>query len=148
MARLTFLHRSCCLIQDHYDFGMRALKSVLVMAGTLRRSAPNAPEGEVLLQAMRDANLPKFLSEDALLFEAIVGDLFPDMKPPAPDQELLQGALAAACAAAGLQPCDPFLYKAVQLQQTLALRFGVMVIGPTGGLLSAALQHGMHGSTR
>lgn len=50
-------------MQDHYDFGMRALKSVLVMAGALRREHPSVPESHILIRAMRDANLPKFLSE-------------------------------------------------------------------------------------
>ncbi len=30
--------------QYHYDFGLRALKSVLVMAGELKRGSPDLPE--------------------------------------------------------------------------------------------------------
>ena len=54
--------------QDHYDFGMRAVKSVLVMAGALKRDNPTLPENVVLIRALRDSNLPKFLSQDAVLF--------------------------------------------------------------------------------
>ena len=40
----------------------------------------------VLIRAMRDSNLPKFLVEDAELFEAIVQDLFPGVTVPEQDQ--------------------------------------------------------------
>jgi hypothetical protein len=58
--------------QDHYDFGMRALKSVLVMAGTLKRQNPDVDENVVLIRALRDSNLPKFLTDDAILFQVSV----------------------------------------------------------------------------
>ena len=58
--------------QDHYDFGMRALKSVLVMAGQLKRQNPDKNEDVVLIRALRDANVPKFLKNDVLLFQAIL----------------------------------------------------------------------------
>lgn len=54
--------------QDHYDFGMRAVKSVLVMAGSLKRANPEKNEDVVLIRALRDSNLPKFLADDAVLF--------------------------------------------------------------------------------
>lgn len=54
--------------QDHYDFGMRAVKSVLVMAGALKRGNPGLSEDVVLIRALRDSNLPKFLADDAILF--------------------------------------------------------------------------------
>ena len=63
--------------QDHYDFGMRAVKSVLVMAGALKRKLKNDSEEEVLIQAMRNANIPKFIKDDLPLFEALICDLFP-----------------------------------------------------------------------
>lgn len=47
--------------QNHYDFGMRAVKSVLVMAGMLKRMNPTQVEDIVLIKAMNDANIPKFL---------------------------------------------------------------------------------------
>ena len=68
--------------QDHYDFGMRAVKSVLVMAGSLRRSQPNLAEEEMLIRAMRDSNLPKLLSADIVLFQNIISDLFPGIDVP------------------------------------------------------------------
>ena len=58
--------------QKHYDFGMRAVKSVLVMAGALKRANMDMHEEAVLIRAMRDANVPKFLKDDLPLFGAII----------------------------------------------------------------------------
>ena len=38
--------------QRHYDYGMRAVKSVLVMAGSLKRQNPELTEDVVLIKAM------------------------------------------------------------------------------------------------
>lgn len=56
--------------QDPYDFGMRAVKSVLVMAGAFKRGNPSLIEDivHVLIRALRDGSLPKFLKQDAELF--------------------------------------------------------------------------------
>jgi dynein heavy chain len=47
---------------------MRAVKSVLVMAGDLKRANPEQDEDAVLIRAMKDANVPKFLKDDLPLF--------------------------------------------------------------------------------
>ena len=57
------------LITISLPAGMRALKSVLVMAGSLKRQNPDTLEDIVLIRALRDSNLPKFLKDDAVLFQ-------------------------------------------------------------------------------
>ena len=46
--------------QTHYDFGLRSLKSVLVMAGGLKREYSDLPEDLVLMRVLRDSNMPKY----------------------------------------------------------------------------------------
>ena len=55
---------------------------MLVMAGSLKRADPHLPEDVILVRAMREANVPKFLSQDIPLFNAIVTDLFPGLFIP------------------------------------------------------------------
>lgn len=119
--------------QDHYDFGMRALKSVLVMAGSLKRARPKENEDVVLICAMRDSNLPKFLADDAELFQNIIMDLFPGVVVPENDYGQLQESIQGWMAGEKLQAPPAIVTKIVQLFETLNVRFGVMTVGPTGG---------------
>jgi len=39
------------------------------MAGFLRRENPRVEENSILFKALKDSNLPKFLKDDAVLFQ-------------------------------------------------------------------------------
>ena len=118
--------------QYHYDYGMRAVKTVITTAGNLKRSDPNGDELQLILRAIQDVNLPKFLAQDLPLFDGIISDLFPGIDRPDIDYGALLQALKLSCEQCGLQPVPFFLGKNIQLYETLVVRHGLMVVGPTG----------------
>ena len=80
--------------QDHYDFGMRAVKSLLVIAGNLRRAnKENLSEDVLLIRSMLESNIPKFLKEDIPLFNALIFDLFPSIDVPALEEDPLLNSI-------------------------------------------------------
>ena len=115
--------------QKHYDFGLRAVKSLLVMAGELRRSNLKSSEDEVLIKAMKDSNVPKFLANDILLFEALVSDLFPKITIEKTINEKLMEASKAETKSRNLGNLEEVAIKVIQLYEVLNIRFGVMIVG-------------------
>ena len=95
--------------QYHYDFGLRALKSVLVMAGGLKRESPEFDESTILMRALRDMNMPKFIFADVPLFRGLIGDLFPGLDCPRVRYPSFNDAVEAALNEQGFQvlasPC-------------------------------------------
>ncbi|XP_001843519.2 dynein beta chain, ciliary isoform X3 [Culex quinquefasciatus] len=118
--------------QDHYDWGLRAIKSVLVVAGSLKRSDRERPEDQVLMRALRDFNIPKIVTDDVPVFMGLIGDLFPALDVPrkrSPDFERL---IRKSAFELKLQPEDNFILKVVQLEELFAVRHSVFIVGFAG----------------
>ena len=126
--------------QDHYDFGMRAVKTVISSAGNLKREQPNANEDIILLRALCDCNLPKFLADDVPLFNGIISDLFPGIEQPKINYGDLLVSLNNTSDKLGLQPQDSFIQKCIQLYETTVVRHGLMLVGPSGGGKTSCLR--------
>mmetsp|Transcript_11132 Transcript_11132/g.16407 ORF Transcript_11132/g.16407 Transcript_11132/m.16407 type:complete len:771 (-) Transcript_11132:42-2354(-) len=118
--------------QDHYDFGMRAVKSILVCAGALKRDEPNLPEDILLIRAMKDSNVPKFLKNDVILFENMIQDLFPGKVVGAQNMGPLQRAIELQLTKKKYQVIPSQVTKILQVQATMQVRHGVMLVGRPG----------------
>ena len=115
--------------QDHYDFGMRAVKAILTAAGNLKRVMLNDTEDIVCLRALMDVNIPKFTMNDVPLFTSITSDLFPETKLPEIDYGKLYESFITYCNQKNYQPEPGFLSKCIQLYDTVNVRHGLMVVG-------------------
>ncbi|XP_068196033.1 dynein axonemal heavy chain 11 [Antennarius striatus] len=118
--------------QDHYDWGLRAIKSVLVVAGSLKREDRSRPEEQVLMRALRDFNLPKIVTSDVPIFLGLISDLFPLLDVPRKRDPELENAVRQSVSELHLQPEENFIVKVTQLEELLAVRHSVFVVGGPG----------------
>jgi dynein heavy chain len=125
--------------QDHYDYGMRAVKTVITAAGNLKMKSPDEKEEALLRRALEDVNVPKFLAHDLPLFWGILSDLFPGIERPAFDYGPLLTAIKRGCEKKNLRAVPIFLRKNIELYEMICVRHGLMVVGPTGGGKSACI---------
>ncbi|KAK0087408.1 hypothetical protein PV325_001063 [Microctonus aethiopoides] len=118
--------------QDHYDWGLRAIKSVLVVAGKLRRGDRQRPEDQVLMRALRDFNTPKIVTDDVRVFMGLIGDLFPALDVPRKRDIDFEKTIRNAALDLKMQPEDGFILKIVQLEELLNVRHSVFIVGMAG----------------
>lgn len=124
--------------QDHYDYGLRNLKAVLNMAGQLKRNDPTMSEEVILMRALRDMNLPKFIQDDERLFRLLLGDLFPSLELPISEYGTLQTAIEGELIKNNLQKQDFLIQKIFQLYDSRLTRHCNMLVGdPLGGKSTA-----------
>jgi dynein heavy chain len=119
--------------QHHYDFGLRALKSVLVMAGSLKRGSPDLNEDVVLMRALRDMNLPKFVFDDVPLFLGLIADLFPGLDCPRVKYLNFNDAVEDVLRDGKYLIVPEQVDKVIQLYETMITRHTTMLVGPAGG---------------
>jgi len=141
------LAKSLLSKQIHYDWGLRAVKSVLRQAGKLKRAEPDIHEDPILMRALRDFNLPKIVVDDRQIFKDLIGDLFPGLDPEPKTNETLWKACESVVAKHSWQPEEGFIKKCVQLSEILEVRHCCFIIGSPGSAKTAVWKNLAEGFT-
>jgi dynein heavy chain len=91
------LAKSLLSKQIHYDWGLRAVKSVLRQAGGLKRSNPDEMERMILMRGLKFFNKPKIVVEDWPIFCGLIDGLFNNLEAEEfSDPDLEQRLIKAA----------------------------------------------------
>jgi dynein heavy chain len=104
-------------------------------------------EVNVVIKAIRDMNLPKFIADDVVLFDNMFIDLFPDCDEPENDNDELQIAIEEAMLEKKLQLNENLIVKTIQLYDSQSTRHSNMLVGRSMSGKSTSwkvLQHAMN----
>ena len=115
----------------HYDFGLRNIKSVLTMAGSLKRQNTNEDEATIIIKSLIGLNEPRFIGRDKDLFRLLLADIFPEKNLEQSSDVALVDAIRAAMKANDIYPSKSIVEKTVQLAQSQDTRHSNMLIGQT-----------------
>uniref|UniRef100_A0A8C9YHS7 Cytoplasmic dynein 2 heavy chain 1 n=1 Tax=Sander lucioperca TaxID=283035 RepID=A0A8C9YHS7_SANLU len=132
------LARELLTPQQHYDWGLRALKTVLKACGSLlqqqRRShdKDKIQESSLVVQALRLNTMSKLTFSDCSRFDALVRDVFSGVNFTDVEDQILMHALEQVYKEAQLELIPSQLKKALELNEQLRQRMGVVVVGPSG----------------
>ncbi|CAM9128550.1 unnamed protein product [Discosporangium mesarthrocarpum] len=162
-GRIVLLFQLCqeqLSSRPHYDFGLRALKSVLVGAGGLKRKALQEMaaagmdgtqtgslgpiERDVLIRSTCNTVVPKLVAQDYSLFASLLNGVFPGCQVASSVEEEVRTKLVEVCASRRFVMGEAWVEKVLQLKQMLELRHGVMMVGPSGSGKSSAWQCLLH----
>lgn len=143
-VRLYELSADVLSPEAHYDWGLRAIRAVLLIAGSLKRQLPMHDERALLMQALRDANLAKLTTNDAHMYERLLTALFPnvDVTKSASRDVDLERAVHRAMTDNGYQRGTDKIFskKILQFHDLLVVRHSVFVMGAAGSGKSAIIR--------
>jgi len=102
------------------------------------------PEDIVLMRALRDMNMPKFVFDDVPLFHGLIQDLFPGLRAERVGYEGLKEIIVENMDNMGFKHNEEVKFedqvnKMIQLFETMQTRHTTMVVGPTGAGKSVIL---------
>ncbi|XP_026049501.1 cytoplasmic dynein 2 heavy chain 1 isoform X1 [Astatotilapia calliptera] len=132
------LARELLTPQQHYDWGLRALKTVLKACGGLlqqhrrNRNKEKIEESSMVVQALRLNTMSKLTFADCSRFDALVRDVFSGVDFTDVEDQILTHALEQVYKEAQLELIPSQLKKALELNEQLRQRMGVVVVGPSG----------------
>ncbi|CAE7303428.1 ODA11 [Symbiodinium natans] len=131
-STLYALNKDLLSKSNKYDWGMRAIKSVLVVAGSFKRADPSLSEQAVLMRSLRDTNVAKIEGDDLKIFMGLLADLFPGVQVPrARDYDFEQVCVEVMESDFGYtnDPDGYLLLKISQLIELLEIRHSVFLMG-------------------
>lgn len=122
--------------QQHYDFGLRNILSVLRHAGNEKKLVTEdsaAKEEELLFKALRGMNLSKLVPDDKDLFKQLIADVFPaQQNTPEKKYPALMAKIKKVLTKYKLDDYKDWVDKIIQTYETYFVRHGFMIVGTTG----------------